>query len=485
MSRYTARYARWIGLAAALMIVIAPRVALAHAHLVRSMPAAGSHLGASPTQLQLWYSEAPVAAMTVITITGPGGISVPVGKISTDPGNSLLLTAPLSAQLAAGEYTLTWRTVADDGHPSNGSFKFTVDGSAAAAGSIDTAAGSIAASDAKADVSPAASAAANSDQTMAVEAPGYVIARWLNFLGIIIAIGVIVFRVLVVPATIAQDESTSFASFRGRAIHGAATLGLVAGLIVIVASVCRLLAERAVLGAGISIGTIMNSFWGRVWIEQLVAAIIACFAFALARGAQQGTQRNGAWLVATLAVLALGTMPALSGHAIAASEHRNISVALDIIHVLAAGGWLGGLCALVLAGVPAALATRAEAQNAEAAAGLSLIARLVNAFSPIALVLASCVVVTGAIAAWMHVGSFALLFNSRYGTVLLIKLVFVVLVIAGGAFNWRRMRGALSRHDTEQTAVGTFRRSAGFELAAGVLVIAVTAVLVAAQPPLH
>jgi copper transport protein len=207
---------------------------------------------------------------------------------------------------------------------------------------------------------------------------------------------------------------------------------------------------------------------------------VLCVALALARFSERTNYRNMAWLAAAVAALALGASPALSGHAIAAPEHRNISVALDALHVLAAGGWIGGLFVLAVVGVPAALAGSDRADKTES---IVLIARLANAFSPTALVFAAIVVVSGGIAAWLRVGSLARLFDSTYGTVLLIKLGLVVLVLAGGAFNWLRMRGALSRREPDHSVVSAFRRSAWAELVAAMLVIAATAVLVAVQPP--
>src|SRR5665213_3095795 len=121
-----------------------------------------------------------------------------------------------------------------------------------------------------------------------------------------------------------------------------------------------------------------------------------------------------------------------------------------MLHVIAAGGWLGGLLAVAVVGVPVALAT---GDDGEAVGSMSLIASVVNAFSPIALTFAATVVASGAVAAWLRVGSFAQLFHSTYGTVLLIKLGTVVLVLAGGAFNWLRMRGALSHHDSASSTI--------------------------------
>lgn len=186
-------------------------------------------------------------------------------------------------------------------------------------------------------------------------------------------------------------------------------------------------------------------------------------------------------MAGVLAVLIAAT-PAMSGHAIGADRYRNLSVALDAVHVLAAGGWLGGLLAVAVAGVPAALTVSSDS---DLASGIPVIARVVNAFSPTALIFAACVVVTGGIAAWMRVGSIAALRDTSYGLALLVKLGFVALVFAGGAYNWLRMRRALSHYESETGAVGSFARSAWLELASGVLVIAATAVLVTLQPPVR
>ncbi|MEO7217234.1 MAG: CopD family protein, partial [Gemmatimonadaceae bacterium] len=169
-----------------------------------------------------------------------------------------------------------------------------------------------------------------------------------------------------------------------------------------------------------------------------------------------------------------------SGHAIAVPQYRNMAVALDVLHVLTAGSWLGGLGALVAVGVPTALFLEHDSTAAEQ---IPLLARVVNAFSPVALICASIVVITGLLASWMRLGSFSALFGTSYGKVLLVKLALVLLVIAGGAFNWRRMRAVLSKRGG--SAAGAFRRSAWFELGVAIAVIAVTAVLVAAQPPIH
>ena len=64
------------------------------------------------------------------------------------------------------------------------------------------------------------------------------------------------------------------------------------------------------------------------------------------------------------AVLALAFTPALSGHAVATSA---LAVVSDGLHVLSAGGWLGTLLLMVVAGLPL-LAGTAERRTEEVAA---------------------------------------------------------------------------------------------------------------------
>ena len=479
---------RWLVFAASI-IALAPRTAFAHAHLVKSAPASNSHLSVPPTQLQLWFTEAAEAEMTTLTVTSSNGERIALGSVTTDKRNSLLLSAPFTVALAPGRYTVAWRTVAkDDGHPSNGKFSFVVDAEAGLAPPPIAGAGTapnIEDSSSHAPMGPsAARVAANA---LSVEAPSYVAARWLNFASLLLVIGVVAFRILVIPRTVqvsrdrpsSPDGGTESAPFTSLAARRAAALGALASIAVVVASVWRLFEERATIGGGVSLGAVLHSYWGQVLHVEAGAAILALIVFVIASRSKHGGGYT-VWLLAAIAALVLGAVSAFSGHAIAVPQYRNLAVTLDVLHVLTAGSWLGGLGALVAVGVPTALFLE---RDASAADQIPLLARVVNAFSPVALTCASIVVITGLLASWMRLGSFSALFGSSYGKVLLVKLAFVLLVIVGGAFNWRRMRGVLSERGG--SAAGAFRRSAWFELVAAIVVIGVTAVLVAAQPPIH
>lgn len=107
----------------------AASLARRHTKLVRSTPAAGETLSASPKSLALWFSEKVPLKVTTVKLTGQGG-PVTLGAPSRDDTTAdapVVLT--ISAPLAPGKYTVAWSVAGDDGHPVKGNFAFTVAGS--------------------------------------------------------------------------------------------------------------------------------------------------------------------------------------------------------------------------------------------------------------------------------------------------------------------------------------------------------------------
>ena len=104
---------------------------------------------------------------------------------------------------------------------------------------------------------------------------------------------------------------------------------------------------------------------------------------------------------------------------------------------------------------------------------------MINAFSPVALGSAFVLVVFGVITAWRHLKYLAALWTTPYGYALLAKLFVVLIVIALGAWNWRRQRPLLG----SESAATAIRRSASAELIAAFVVLIVTAILVSVPTP--
>ena len=144
------------------------------------------------------------------------------------------------------------------------------------------------------------------------------------------------------------------------------------------------------------------------------------------------------------------------------------------IHRLAGGVWIGTLFVLVTAGLWTVLRSTLPSERRG-----SMVADLVNAFSPLALVSAGVLLAFGVITAWQKLHTLAALWTTPYGITLIVKLLMVGVVLGLGAWNWRRQKPLLG----SETGAARLRRTATTELTAAGVVLAITAVLVTLPSP--
>ncbi|WP_158544539.1 copper resistance protein CopC [Blastococcus sp. TBT05-19] len=120
-----------LGAAASLLLLgIGAPPAAAHDGLVGSSPAAEGSLPTGPAAVELEFSAEPLPLGTEVLVAGPDG-----GPVSEGPAEirGTTVVQPLTDGLAAGAYTVDWRSTSSDGHPLSGTFGFTVTEGAAAA----------------------------------------------------------------------------------------------------------------------------------------------------------------------------------------------------------------------------------------------------------------------------------------------------------------------------------------------------------------
>src|ERR687888_1883833 len=240
---------------AAVAALAAPPVASAHANLVRLRPANGAVLATPPAAVRVLFDDAIRPGPGVEAIRNGGG-SVLAGRAHVPRGNPRELVVPLRRGHAAGDYSVRWSIVSDDGHNERGVTAFAVGAGAARPTTSLTVGG--------------------------VGRTGGVIFRALLFAGLLAAAGVAVFRFAVWPRELRPRE-LSFLVFAG----------------------CLLAAAGA---AGLAVrGTSGTRFDLVEWILAGVAAAGAALALRWLRAA------------APLA-LALVPLPTLAGHALDANQ---------------------------------------------------------------------------------------------------------------------------------------------------------------------
>lgn len=310
------------------------------------------------------------------------------------------------------------------------------------------------------------------ESVFGVESPAYVVIRALLSICSVGLLGAFTLRWAVVARYAGPDAESLRAAVDARLLGWIDWLGLTA----VAATLARLAAQHAavfgtdVAVSGQTLGALLfRSGWGRSWWLALVAAVVVTWIAPRLRG-----RSRPAWAAAAGATLLFALSQPLSGHPAAAAQPW-LAISAQLLHLLGAGGWVGSLALLTAVAIPAA----SRLESAEGGAADARIAGLVRAFSPTALIFAALLGATGLYTAWENLGGVAQLWESAYGRTLLIKLGFLSVAVIAGAYNWRRVLPELG----QARSSARLRRSSLIELAAALLVLAATAVLVATPMP--
>jgi len=296
--------------------------------------------------------------------------------------------------------------------------------------------------------------------------------RWLSYLAVFLMIGAVAFVPIARRGFRQRDEVTN--AFLPAAMTWSRALGLAGSIMFLLAAGIRLYAQVVSLlfpGDPVTadeVSTVLfDTVWGTRWLIQVSVAVVAGLGFAMARrGWRPGNT------VAWGGALGVAVTLPLTGHAMAASWHWGITWPLQALHVLAGAAWLGSLLVVTVVGFGATVGVAEDVRE-------QAVFRLIGAFSPAAVVGVAAVVLAGAVLSVSYVGSWAALWQTTYGRVLLVKIVLLAGTGLVGAYNWRRLRPRLGAPGS----AAQLRFSARVELVLGALLLGATAILVALPAP--
>jgi copper transport protein len=424
----------------ALLIAVAgafvlPATAFAHAALLRTVPQASGTVNTPPKQVELTYSEAVEPRFAIVSVTDANGTQESAGSPFRSPANPDTLIVPLK-KIGQGWYLVYWRVISVDGHPVRGAFTFAVGPNAGPAPQF---------------VIPSIS------ETAAT--PKLVTARWLTFLGVMVAIGLAAFRLLIARPT---------AQLRGVSIAFAvvSALGLAAVPVYFLLATADF-ALRSVFDLDALVPLVHASAFGRGYLDLWIvfALFVAAASVAIWVDRPEREQRSLAELLslagAGLAAAATLLIPGLSGHA-AQTSPRGWSLLFDWAHLVAGSVWLGGLIGLLVLWVTARASLRT----------------VVPRFSTVALCAVIVLVASGTGASLFHLPTLASLWQTSYGQALLVKIFLLLGALALASFNLVRARTRLE----EPTIRALVMRVGGEALLVTAAVFA-AAVLSSLPPP--
>lgn len=403
--------------------------AAAHAALLVSSPADGSHVHRAPTRIRLRFSESVTVPTDGIRVLGPGGTRVDRGSADVQGGQVDIALRP---GLGDGGYVVTYRVISADSHPIEGGFAFAVGTGALPSGR-----------------------SSGGGHDLPWQVAGALL-RVVEYAAGALLVGGLLFLVAVRPPAAERYTRllaragfvTALAAFGELVVQAARVSGR--GLLALFTGSA---AEAAAQRFGWSTGFVVAGALGGA---------------ALLLMARAGRPVLRPFALAAAALVPTGW--ALAGHPTTGAGAGWASLA-DLTHACAACAWSGGVVLLLL--------TWHHLRRTD---DPHLAASVVKRFSAVATASIVAVTAAGLVLAWREVSWHDLL-DTTYGKLLSAKVAAVLALAALGAYNHFRLVpqvGSTGDHPAAWRRLGTTLR---VEAAAFFVVLALTAVLVDTSPP--
>ncbi|GAA0658899.1 hypothetical protein GCM10009535_42760 [Streptomyces thermocarboxydovorans] len=378
-----------LAVAGALLAGAAP--ASAHAALTGSDPRQGAVVDKAPTKVSLTFSEPIAVSDDALRVLDPKGKRVDRGDPSNPSGTTY--SVRLFSGLPDGTYTVTYQVVSADSHPVTGAFTFSIG-------------------------APSETTVATSGQASDEGVVGwlYGAGRYVSYAGFVVLVGAAAFVLACWP--------------RGSGVRALQRLVVAGWLALTSATLALLLLRGSYTGSGkvgdvfdlSLLGEVLQTKTGAALVSRLLLLAAAALFIAVLFGAydkrEDEEKRDLAFGLAiggTVVAAGLAASWALSEHA-STGLQPGIAMPVDVIHLLAAAAWLGGLTALLVALYRA---------PAETPVGRDAVRR----FSRLAFGSVIVLAVTGIYQSWRQLGSWSAFTDTRYGQLLLAKIGLVAVLV--------------------------------------------------------
>jgi putative copper resistance protein D len=239
-------------------------------------------------------------------------------------------------------------------------------------------------------------------------------------------------------------------------------------------------ASRALLPGTLGV-VLRETHFGHVWTLRCILALTLA---GLLVAALRKPARRDSWLVfvATLLAALLIASLAWAGHASAErGTERWVHLGADVLHLWAAGAWVGAL--------PSLVGKLRSSHNLRGAAVDHAVAHATRRFSVLGVISVAVLIASGLVNAWFTVGSFPALWSTHYGHLLLVKLALFATMLVLAAVNGVHLTPLLSAlgegSDAQASARRQLRRNATIETLLGVLVLCIVGAIGVTMPAAH
>ncbi|MFE7481795.1 copper resistance CopC/CopD family protein [Streptomyces sp. NPDC057552] len=381
--------------------------ASAHAALTGSDPQDGAVVATAPKEVTLTFSEAIAVGDGSIRVLDPSSKRADTGAEPKDlsDGSTVRYGVDLHPGLPDGTYTVAWQAISADSHPISGAFTFSIG-------------------------APSETTVALPSEEVGGGPVGtvYGIARYAAYAGFVLLAGGAAFVLGCWPGG-ARARPMQRLVVRGWLTLTAATLAM-------------LLLRNPYTGSGKfadafdldGLQAVLDTKPGAALVSRLLllgaAALFIAVLFGTYARREDAVEKKdltfGLAVGGTVVAAGIAATWAMSEHA-STGIQTAIAMPVDVLHLLAVAAWLGGLVALLVA------LYRTPDIGSSA----------VRRFSRVAFASVVVLAATGIYQSWRQVGSWSALTGTRYGQLLIIKVVLIAVLLAVAWFS-RRWTGRLT-----------------------------------------
>jgi copper transport protein len=401
-----------------------------HAYIVGAQPPPNSGNHRSTGSVAISFDEPiDIIDSNALMVFAPDGRRIDRRDVKVDPEDATRVVAHVPDPLARGVYTIRWRVISADSHVVHGAYRIGI--GVPATGALGREAAS--------PYDPASPLAS--------------FLRWLSLMGALSIGGAVLLRLYALDRL--ESEFPGIVELARRCTVAGAVAVLAAWIPTVVVQSA---AASGALASGVAT-TVLHTSWGAALLLRAAAAFAVLLVASCA-------WKSASKPAVPLAVVLLTTF-SVTGHAFAQPSGigRAVAVAIDLAHLCAAAIWIGGLFVLT-----AILLARFSARGAARDRARALFA----AFTPLATLSVAVIVGTGIYAAAIHVTGLGDFLTTPYGRLVLAKVAVLTVLLV---FGWHHLRvGSGLRVNRNNSTVL-------YEAVWGIVVVALTALLVGQEPP--
>ncbi|ELY0462714.1 copper resistance protein CopC [Listeria innocua] len=371
-----------------LYILIVPvQHVSAHAYLENSNPADQSHIKTAPEKVTLVFNEEIEADFPLIEVKDSSGKRVETGKTAVSKKNNHMVEASLPAELKADVYSVSWRVVSADGHAVSGIISFKLGDTKATFQSTEV-------------------------PSNAFDLQISSVQKAILYIGFSLFIGMLVFGLGLYPR---KEQLTAKITTRLKKIIWFALAFLGTALLM------QLFVQTSITtGVSISesfqpdkLAAFLTTKTGYIWLSELISwLVLVIFTVIMVRKNKQWS-----WFALLTESALIGYLifaKAQNGHA-AASADKIVSITADMLHMIAASVWVGGILVLLFV-----LPKTGKARE------------IWSRFAIVAIIAVASILVSGLLMAVMNIGQMSNLFTTNYGKILLFKIgLFLLMALLG------------------------------------------------------